>query len=314
MPYDEEMAAMMYHGEDEDDIGLDDDDDFGLDDDDEMGEDDEEFGLSERRAQRLLRRRAKLAARMQMVGPRRARLLAKRIARIDRQLAKGGFTAQMQAAADILAASGVQGIGGLQFQAQSPPGIGRLVRLPFYPSEANPGADATSGTLTAGGFGVASFTNPVFVDIPTPTGVGTTAGSHLLRTPQISWATLRIVGFESQQRKFKGISQTGPVMLVSDLKIGGGANLFTHEDWADATIYDADQPEFVGLRDYPILRSPNTAEVQVQMVGDQPFVSINFAAALLCEVLVDDNYGAHIPGPYARAGAIVRQGGSFVSG
>jgi len=28
--------------------------------------------------------------------------------------------------------------------------------------------------------------------------------------------------------------------------------------------------------------------------------------------LVDDQYGAHIPGPYARKGAMVRQGGSFV--
>jgi hypothetical protein len=237
----------------------------------------------------------------------------RKIARADRRLGRGGFTAQMQAAADITAASGVQGIGGLQFQAESPPGLGRLVRLPFYPTVGNPGADATSGTLTAAGFGAPSTINPIFVDIPSPTGVGTTAGQHLLRTPQISWATLRIVGFESQQRKFKGIAQTGPVMLVSDLQIGGGANLFTHEDFADATIYDADQPEFVGLRDYPVLRSPNTAEVQVQLVGDQAFSSITFAAALLCEVLVDDNYGAHIPGPYSRKGALVRQGGSFVS-
>ena len=37
-----------------------------------------------------------------------------------------------------------------------------------------------------------------------------------------------------------------------------------------------------------------------------------FSAALLCEVLVDDNYGAHVPGPYSRKGALVRQGGSFV--
>jgi hypothetical protein len=309
MPYDEEeMAALMYYGQDED---LD-EDELGWDE-DEYGEDeDDEFGMTERRAQRLLKRRARLVSLLPVVRPRRRARLQRRIERINRKLARGGYTAQMQAAADIMAASGVQGIGGLQFQAQSPPGIGRLVRLPFYPVQANPGQDATSGTLTAGGFGVASLTNPVFVDIPTPTGVGTTAGAHLLRTPQISWATLRIVGFESQQRKFQGIAQTGPVMLVSDLQIGGGANLFTHEDFADATIYDADQPEFVGLRDYPILRSPNTAEVQVQLVGNQAFSSVTFAAALLCEVLVDDNYGAHIPGPYSRKGALVRQGGSFV--
>jgi len=27
---------------------------------------------------------------------------------------------------------------------------------------------------------------------------------------------------------------------------------------------------------------------------------------------VDDNYGAHVPGPYSRKGALVRQGGSFI--
>jgi len=38
-----------------------------------------------------------------------------------------------------------------------------------------------------------------------------------------------------------------------------------------------------------------------------------FSVSLICEVLQDDNYGSHIPGPYARAGAMVRRGGSFVS-
>ena len=57
-------------------------------------------------------------------------------------------------------------------------------------------------------------------------------------------------------------------MGVADLQIGGGANLFTHEDFGDANIYDADQPEFCGLRDYPILKSPNTATVSVVQYGD----------------------------------------------
>lgn len=285
------------------------DDEYG----DEYGdEDDDDFGITERRVQRLLKRRARLVARLQLAGPRRAAKIQNRLARIDRKLARSGFTGQMAAAQDAIAASGITGIGGLQFQAQSPPGLGRLVRLPFYPSVANPGADAISGTVTGGGFGVASTTQPVFIEIPTPVGAGTSAGAHLLRTPQISWATLRIVGFESQKRLVRGIATSGPSMVVSDLQIGGGANLFTHEDFADSEIYDADQPEFAGLRDYPLLRSPNVAEVQVQQVGDGALDTVTFSCALLCEVLVDDNYGAHIPGAYARAGAIVRQGGSFV--
>ena len=127
-----------------------------------------------------------------------------------------------------------------------------------------------------------------------------------------AWATLRVVGFESAQRQYKAISNPGPTLLVQNLKIGGGANLFTHEQFADAKIYDADQPEFCGLRDYPILKSPNVAQVSVQGMGNQFSAQVAFSASLVCEILVDDNYGAHVPGAYARAGALVRQGGSFV--
>jgi hypothetical protein len=191
------------------------------------------------------------------------------------------------------------------FQAQSPPGLGRLLRLPFYP------VDANAGAITGAGANTPSSTNPVV--ILDPALVGNTSGtSFRMLTPQISWATLRVVGFESAQRKFRAISNPGPTLLVQNLKIGGGANLFTHEQFADATIYDADQPEFCGLRDYPILKSPNQAEVTVlavnSVVGEMNTVSLS----LLCEVLVDDNYGAHVPGPYSRKGALVRQGGQFV--
>jgi hypothetical protein len=273
------------------------DDDFGDDDDDE-------YGLTERRAAKLIRRRAKLEALLPVVRPHRQKKIAKRMQRIDRILAKSGYTADQQGAADLIAASGIEGVGGLMFQAESPPGLGRLVRLPFYPTV--PNADTT----TSAGLAAASATNPVFID--GPVALATSAGVHALTTPQISWALLRIVGFETQSKMDRLISTSGPLMLVSDLQIGGGANLFTHEDFADATIYDADQPEFAGLRDYPILRSPNTATVSVQQVGNLDSESITFSCAILAEVLIDDNYGAHIPGPYARKGALVRQGGSFV--
>ena len=201
----------------------------------------------------------------------------------------------------------VDGVGGLQFTAQSPPGIGRLIRIPFYPVNATANvttAGSTNAVPTAG-----STTNPVFIEIPV--AAGNTA--HILQTPQISWATLRIVGFEVAQKLNCAIQNPGPILLVQDLKIGGGANLFTHEDFADGDIYSADQPEFCGLRDYPILKSPNTAVVTVQMLDDVVGESMTVSCSLLCEVLVDDNYGAHIPGPYARAGSLVRQGGSFVN-
>ena len=269
--------------------------------------DDDEFGVAENRVQRLLQRKAKLQALMTVSGPRKQAAIQRRLARIDAVLAKTGYTEAQAAGQLSAAAAGIEGIGGLMFQAQSPPGLGRLLRLPFYP------VDANAGAITGAGAGNASSTNPVVILDPTGIGPNNTSGTAFrMLTPQISWATLRVVGFESAQRKFRAISNPGPTLLVQNLKIGGGANLFTHEQFADATIYDADQPEFCGLRDYPILKSPNQAEVTILPVNSVVGESDTVSLSLLCEVLVDDNYGAHVPGPYSRKGALVRQGGQFV--
>ena len=115
-------------------------------------------------------------------------------------------------------------------------------------------------------------------------------------------------------------------IVVQDLKIGGGANLFVHEDYAPANIYASGNDSFSGLRDYPLLKSPNVAQVTMAVAGA---TAVGAAAAatnttaqvqsqqlvccnLVVEILQDDNYGSHIPGPYARKGAMVRRGGSFV--
>jgi len=283
------------------------DDDFGDDfEDDDFGD---EYGISERRVARLMKRRARLQALLPISGPSRQRRIMRRLSRIDKVLARTGVTQQMQASQAAIAAAGIEGVGGLSFQAMSPPGLGRLLRLPFYP------ATAHTGSTTQGGDNAASTTNPVMIENPALLAGGANQASntnHVLTTPQISWATLRLVGFETQSKTFKGISNPGPCMAVADLQIGGGANLFTHEDFGDANIYDADQPEFCGLRDYPVLKSPNVATVSVVQLGDQGSETVTFSAALICEALVDDNYGAHIPGPYARKGAMIRQGGSFI--
>ena len=269
--------------------------------------DDDEFGVAENRVQRLLQRKAKLQALMTVSGPRKQAAIQRRLARIDAVLAKTGYTEAQAAGQLSAAAAGIEGIGGLMFQAQSPPGLGRLLRLPFYP------VDGNASAITAGGAGSSSSTNPVVILDPTLVAANQTSGTAFrMLTPQISWATLRVVGFESAQRQFRAISNPGPTLLVQNLKIGGGANLFTHEQFADAKIYDADQPEFCGLRDYPILKSPNQAEVTILPVNLNTDETNTVSLSLLCEVLVDDNYGAHVPGPYSRKGALVRQGGQFV--
>jgi len=211
----------------------------------------------------------------------------------------------------------VDGVGGLQFTAQSPPGIGRLIRIPFYLTTTSAGFNPlTTSALVAASSSTSTIQPVINGQSPNEAGSATAiTGTILLTTPQISWATLRIVGFESAVRY--PVLPNGPVaqLCYSDLKIGGGANLFVHEDFAPADIYLAGADSFAGLRDYPILKSPNTAQVAAQIVGPvgSTVSRITFSASLVCEILVDDNYGAHIPGAYARAGALVRQGGSFVN-
>jgi hypothetical protein len=211
-----------------------------------------------------------------------------------------------------------EGVGGLQFTAQSPPGIGRLIRIPFYSQIATIGYAALGVPTTlavvaatvAGGAGVASAIEPMIVRGP-PAATGATQ-TAALQTPQISWALLRIVGFECNV-KYPVVPATDAMDLAfSDLQIGGGANLFVHENFGPAGIYLMGQDSFAGLRDYPILQSPNTATVNVQGVGNAASAPLTFSANLVCEILQDDNYGAHVPGPYARSGAMVRKGGSFV--
>jgi hypothetical protein len=221
------------------------------------------------------------------------------------------------------------GIGGLRFVATAPPGVGRLCRVPFYLTSA--GGDFRAlppgGTVSA-----TSATSPIIATAPVAGGV---SASATLTTPQISWATLRIVGFEvainiGENQSTDDVGE----LVVQRLKIGGGANLFVHEDYAPANIYASGNDSFSGLRDYPLLKSPNTAEVTVAFFGHSGALTnapasiqgqaanvnvytnlstnILFSCNLVVEILQDDNYGSHIPGPYARKGAMVRKGGSFV--
>jgi len=277
----------------------------------------------------LVEKKAQLEAALPVVDDARAAAIESRLDRIEAQLKKEIAHAQAIGNVEaVKAAMGIDGIGGLEFQAQAPAGVGRMVRLPFYPTS------GVTGYRTAGGAGASSTTVPV-ITATIPPNQGNSLAGITLNTPQISWATLRIVGFETDIHTTYNNpgailaaatvtesvnSMYAPKLLVQDLQIGGGANLFTHEDYADGEIYDSAQPEFCGLRDYPILKSPNTAQVTVAAVGNGGSTAgavageqtITFSCALLCEVLQDDNYGSHIPGPYARKGAMVRRGGSFV--
>ena len=254
-----------------------------------------------------------------------------RLDQIEAQLSREMDRArQLGTVEQIRSAIGLNGMGGMDFQVQSPAGKCRLLKLPFYAKVAPTGG--TGSYVTAAGAGAASETVPTITYLAAAGAAAnqpqlSAGGLIQLETPQISWATLRIVGFEVEvsgtSSDVNGATFTNsntfpiPKLAVSDLKIGGGANLFTHEDLADASIYDSAQPEFCGLRDYPILKSPNVAQVNAAVLGfnggdTAASFTLTFACSLLCEVLEDDNYGTNIPGPYARGAAIQRRGGSFM--
>ena len=208
----------------------------------------------------------------------------------------------------------IQGAGRLEFKTLSPSGLGRQVLIPFYlESQAD-----NFQSLTTSGLQNTSLTSPNILITPTGNGATNTA---LLRTPQISWSVLRMVGFVTNLYTPPIPSAATLDVCFSDLKVGGSTSLFVHEDFANASIYSTKNDSFSGLRDYPLVKSPNVAQVAVALFqnsgGAAPSAAnsyanqatqVVFSCNLVCEILQDDNYGSHIPGPYARKGAMVRRG------
>ena len=194
----------------------------------------------------------------------------------------------------------LQGVGRLNFKAFSPSGLGRQVLIPFYLADPMGGY----GVLSDAGVVASSMESPT-IRITAPAANGATS-TAFLRTPQISWAVLRLVGF-STNIYYPPIANQGIMDIsFSDLKVGGGNSLFVHEDFGSGSMYQSSITN-PGLRDYPIVLSPNFVEVSVQALGLTTSNPILFSCAIIADILYDDEYGAHIPGPYARRGAMLKK-------
>jgi len=164
------------------------------------------------------------------------------------------------------------------------------------------------------------------------------------RTPILEWAMVRIVGFQVSARcatlpaqptdllapplplpgggwAAPGVLNPArnnltipteysagqrPLLLVKNLSVGGSANLFPQGEYADATVYSTMVPEYAGLRDNPILESPNRAFLTAAVTG-VPFTSMTFSMQLVVDILDDTEFGMHRVGPYARRGAQARR-------
>jgi hypothetical protein len=98
---------------------------------------------------------------------------------------------------------------------------------------------------------------------------------------------------------------SSPILLVRGLNVGGSANLFIQQGYIDAISFSDMLDEFSGLRANPILESPNQAYIEAAVSG-MPLTSLSFTLDLICEVLDDRDFGAPIPGPYARRDALMR--------
>lgn len=245
-------------------------------------------------------------------------------------------------------AAGVNGVGGLRFEANAPPGIGRLVAIPMYLYELdnqptfpsgvdlkNPQTGWTTVTTGAGALQTDEANPTVIVNIPPFATDGITANRKVtglyFRSPILEWATVRIVGFQVSTKacplpEFIQDLPTGipipngggflpgslipqlytsnqrPTLLVRNLNVGGSANLFPQGEYVDATVYSSLIPEYPGLRDNPILESPNRAYLSAAVVG-VPYTSMTFTLQLIVDILDDTEFGRHQPGPYARRGA-----------
>ena len=196
--------------------------------------------------------------------------------------------------ADTTAA--VEGAGELAFQVQSPAGIGRLTRIPFGVADA-----VTFGTLS------------VLNDQPVVIPAGTAPGVQLLRTPQLPWSIVRLVAFEVQLTIDAPGAGAPDVISVQNLQAGNAASLFASTLTQPVMFYLQGLELRGGLRDYPIIRAPNFIEITVDWRNSNLVASPTTAGTTIVaveavvDVLADDDFGAHLPGPYSRPEALIRK-------
>lgn len=295
---------------------------------------------------RLRKEKKRLERLIPLVSPHRSAKMVRKLKAINAKLGIGQesekvklFTTSQQA----LAASGISGVGGLRFLTESPPGPGRLVRIPFYLSSfdstqaATPVVNGTAVPLvvTAGGSDVGSDTNPiVLATVPTQVGVRV-VHSMFMQTPILEWATYRVVGFQSRglaaPQASSGVAppapgadfplnnpifQAAPVpfLLVRDLQVGGSANLFCQPGYQDAAYYNGGLPYMTGLRAYPFVDNTNRAQVSAAVAGAQGS-SLSFSLNLVAEVQTDADLGEIPAAPYVARDSLSRTriaGQSFV--
>ena len=237
----------------------------------------------------------------------------------------------------------VSGIGGLGFRALSPPGSGRLVRIPFYPQNPTEAWTGGNGIATAGDDPILNLTIPA----------GSLKSNKLtMLTYQFDYGAYKILGLQTnfQGSYNTGIAQAGSPPLsplgvavsVGNLSLYNGQTLFVQLEDMDASTFQVlpdfrtdfistaagsgSQREnpynylarrsrfFPGLRDYPVVFGTANVTMTVQaFIGQAMTGGVDLNIPFSCYVVADlvENYVFGDPvinSAPARAGANVKLG------
>ncbi len=183
------------------------------------------------------------------------------------------------------------GAGGLVFKAGGVPGgVGRLQIVPFEIQAAIAPSLHPAGTR--------------FI----PLLFGSAQLNVAIATPAMPWAIFRFVGAVTAITRQLAVTDN---VEIQTLNTGNGANLLLTNLGSRWELFDVGRPTLASLRDYPLVRAPNTLQGVVafrDLLGGATLRGNTVAyIAALCDNLADDNFGAHLPGPYARPEALIRK-------
>lgn len=182
---------------------------------------------------KLLAEKKRIESFIRVVSTERAERMRRRLQAINTRLNTDPRTELQHVNLDSPLEAQIDGRGTLDFQAQSPPGVGRLVRLPFYltgfPALTADGPLALKPRIVTDG---GAFQLPVANPTVIAQVHGRSLGNFSFATPILEWAKLRIVGFQAQSTVRPSFIPTGgdpifqtttPSLLVRSLQVGGSS-------------------------------------------------------------------------------------------
>lgn len=228
----------------------------------------DDFGRSEEKLEKVIaRKRAELKEQQQKlasantgiakaVHKKRIKEISEDIERLERKLAKKQAKSGKGSDSASDASGGGSAMGDSRYLVMNaPPGRGRLVTLNLY-VEADISSGDWSGTKAA---------NPMLKAVVPASGE---SSEITLVSPNISFAKFVVLGLKATTLPQR---DTGSDFQIKSLATENDANLLLSptSKWSDISAYRwEDVNNMPGLRNYPIVISPNKISLGVRAVGD----------------------------------------------